>query len=264
MMGIQTPLGFSLVSFPWVSSQPMVQPVSPAPLPIQAGHASDPGKHSCRAEQQILLLLNLLPHCQSYQFPSVVRLGVYRDLMAIESLIFKRQHVLPFQQPALWSRDALGNKWDSFQCQELKTPEWFPRHLSTQIRAELLGWIPALTPGMGVGLWGSLCTYDHLWLSSAQAVAPGKSSASISKFPIALLQTHLPIALEERTSGFSACHARMLWGQQCRKNCFSDAYGDAHTSPCSAPLHYLEQKTASAAQSVQGEPCANPADAGIQ
>lgn len=144
----------------------MVQPVRPAPLPIQAGHASDPGKRSCRAEQQILLLLNLLPHCQSYQFPrvSVLRLGIYQDLMAIESLIFKLQRVLPFQQPALWSRDALGNNWDSFQYQELKTPEWFPRHLSAQIHAELLGWIPALTLRMGVGLWGSLCAYEHLWV----------------------------------------------------------------------------------------------------
>lgn len=61
-----------------------------------------------------------------------------------------------------------------------------------------------------------------------------------------------PIALEKRTSGFCDCHAGMLWGQQ-RKNCFSDAYGDAHTSPFSAPLHSLEQKTASAAHTQHKE-----------
>lgn len=37
-----------------------------------------------------------------------------------------------------------------------------------------------------------------------------------------LLQTHLPaaVALGKRTSGFSACQARMLWGQQRRKKSF--------------------------------------------
>lgn len=66
-------------------------------------------------------------------------------------------------------------------------------HLGTQIHAELLGWIPALTPGMDVGLWGSLCTYEHL-----RVLCPGCGTweklcfhLQVSNCSPSLLQTHL-------------------------------------------------------------------------